>query len=137
MLNIYQGIYIIGEQKNKNNISYKMHELSITKDIMKMLEEECIKNKISHPRKIYLELGKFTNYKSDPIKFYFDALKKESDLLSQSEVVIEDIDCIIECNECHKECLIEDPIMIFCLHCRSSDVRIISGKEFNIRAIEE
>jgi|GEM_PF-3353133 len=114
-----------------------MHELSITNTIVKMIEEECLQNKVKNPKRIIIELGRFTTYSGDSIKMFYEMLKRESEMLKGSELIIKEIHGMVECRNCKKTSRIDDPIMIFCMHCNSNDVKIISGKELNIKSITE
>ena len=111
-----------------------MHELSVTKSLIDIIDSECRENRIT-PKKIIAELGTLTSFKPDPIIFYYDILKKENSLLRDSILVIESVQGKIKCNECKKESMLEDNIMIFCPKCKSSDVEIISGRDFKLKEV--
>jgi hydrogenase nickel incorporation protein HypA/HybF len=112
-----------------------MHELAITTTLVRMIQEECKKKKVVNPKKIELELGRFTNYKKEPIEFYYDLLKKEIPLLEKSELIIREIKGKVRCNECKKESTIDDPLFTFCIHCNSGNVDIIYGKDILLKEI--
>jgi len=54
-----------------------MHELAITKqvitDIMNLVKEK----KILKVKRVVVEVGKKTSYKVEPIKYYFNSLRKD------------------------------------------------------------
>lgn len=112
-----------------------MHELAVTQSLINSVLEECKKNNITHVKKIVVDLGNFTSYVKDLVLFYFDLLKKDFDVLSKTELDINEIKGKIRCKECNKETMIEDPYLIFCKHCSSGDVEIITGKEFIIKEL--
>ncbi|MGM5484635.1 MAG: hydrogenase maturation nickel metallochaperone HypA [Nanobdellota archaeon] len=113
-----------------------MHELSITKKLVEMLKETCLEEGIKEPGRAYLELGRMTGFRKDPIQFYFESFRKEEPMLAGMKLDIEEKDTEIKCNACNRESIIEDLCMIFCPHCDSNDVDIIAGKDFKIKNIE-
>ena len=68
-----------------------MHELGITGEIIKIIEDESRANGI-RPSKVILELGADSSYKEEPLKYYYDILKKESDIVDSSELKVEIVD---------------------------------------------
>ena len=113
-----------------------MHELAVTKNIIEMILSESRKNNIT-PRLINAELGMLTTYKKDPILFYFDAMKKEHSLLSDSTLIIKEIKGKIRCKDCNKESNVTEQYLLFCPECNSFNITIIEGKDFKIRNIED
>lgn len=113
-----------------------MHELAITKEIVRIILKECKINKIKAPKKITLDMGSLTTYKSGPLKFYFDALKSENMIISVSELAIRVVKGRVRCNNCKIESFIDDATMVFCSKCGSFDVTVIDGKDLKIRSID-
>jgi hydrogenase nickel incorporation protein HypA/HybF len=118
----------------KKLINTKMHELSITKQMIELITQECIERKIK-PSKIITELGSLCTFKKESVLFYFDVLKKEYPIIENSELAVNEIKGKVKCNKCLKESDIDDEIMLLCPLCDSCDVEIIDGKEFIIKEI--
>lgn len=64
-----------------------MHELAVTEEIVMTIEKECKERKVT-PKKVVLELGDFTTYKKEPLKYYYDILKKDSKIIRNTELVV-------------------------------------------------
>jgi len=109
-----------------------MHELSITKELIRIALDECK----GEAKYINVKLGKLTSFCKDPILFYFDQLKTEYPKLKDSALLVEEIDGEIECKTCKTISTIEDPTMIFCPACESSDINYIKGRDIVIESIE-
>jgi len=107
-----------------------MHELAITKELIRIAHEECKGN----VKIINVKLGKMTTYRKEPIEFYFDQLKEGK--LKDATLQIEEIDGKIKCNTCKKSSTVEDPTMVFCPACESSDINFIKGRDIVIEKIE-
>lgn len=113
-----------------------MHELSVTSSLIRLVVAECIKQKITKPKKIIVDLGGITAYSKDSVLFYYDILKNDEPLLRKTTLRINEIPGKILCNDCKKESVIQDACMMFCPCCSSRNVSIISGKEFLLKEIE-
>jgi Zn finger protein HypA/HybF involved in hydrogenase expression len=115
-------------------ISIKMHELTESKELVKLLEEFSQNGRI---KEVTLVLGELTGLKKEPIEFYVEQLKKESEVLKDqlfSLIFIEEKGEVI-CNSCNKETTIIDPFLFVCENCGSQDVKVKSGKDFLIKEI--
>jgi hydrogenase nickel incorporation protein HypA/HybF len=113
-----------------------MHELNVTKKTMDLIKSECKENNIKNPKKIFLELGELTTYKKEPLVYYYNILKKESDLLKNTDLIIKEIPGKIKCKDCKKESLIKELYIIICPNCRSGNVNIIQGQNIKINKIQ-
>jgi len=113
-----------------------MHELTVTNTLVQMVLSECQQKKISHPQNIIVDLGLFTSYSKDSLLFYYDILKQEIPLLKDTALLIHEIPGKIQCNTCKHRSALKDPYMVLCPLCHSSDVAIVSGREFMLREIE-
>ena len=113
-----------------------MHELAITQTITSQIKEECEKNNIT-PKKISIELGLLTTYKKDSIDYYYNILKKEPEnkLLENTILEITEIKGRLSCKNCNKESDIKEPYEILCPLCNSGNIKIIKGKDINLKSI--
>jgi len=63
-----------------------MHEYAITKELLRTLKESSLKNNSLKILKIQVEIGFFSGYASESIKYYFDELKIKEDILKNAEI---------------------------------------------------
>jgi hydrogenase nickel incorporation protein HypA/HybF len=113
-----------------------MHELAVTNTLIQLILRECTDRKITSPKKIYVDLGNFTSYSKESILFYYDMVRRDFPLLSKSELLINEVPSKIRCKDCKKISTLEDMCMICCPVCQSTNLHIVSGKEFILRKIE-
>jgi hydrogenase nickel incorporation protein HypA/HybF len=111
-----------------------MHEFSVTKSLVDLCNQEAVKNDIENVRKINVKVGRFTGFSPDSIQFYFEHLKVNTKL-REACIVFEEIPIRIKCNNCRKECTIEEPVLL-CPSCGSDKIDLISGREFYVASIE-
>ena len=114
-----------------------MHELSITKSLIRDIKQACESNQISAAKSINVELGMLTTYKKEPLIHYFNALKPNSPVISNAELIVKEIPGKIYCKNCQKESAVNDTTQIFCKKCESFDVIIIDGMDIRLKSITE
>lgn len=112
-----------------------MHELAVTKSIIGLLRDYCLQHKIARLHEAVLVVGALTTYASDSLQFYYGLLAKEDALLQGSRLTVKRVEPLIHCSACGKDESIDDPLMFFCPSCSSSDVTVLSGREFMIKEI--
>jgi len=107
-----------------------MHELQVTKALLRQIKREAKKNNIKKPGKAVISLGSLTTYKKEPIQHYFRLLEKEIIL------TIHEVEGRLFCKDCKTESRIDKPYMILCHKCQSGNVRITKGDELILQEIE-
>jgi hydrogenase nickel incorporation protein HypA/HybF len=107
-----------------------MHELAITRDIVAVIGEAAAGRRV---RRVYLDIGKLACVMPDAIAFCFDAVAQGT-ALDGAKLDICQIDGRAACEECGSEFAAES-IIARCT-CGSRRVRLIAGKELNIKAME-
>ncbi|MBT4823884.1 hydrogenase maturation nickel metallochaperone HypA [Candidatus Woesearchaeota archaeon] len=112
-----------------------MHEYGVTQSLVSQILVESEKNNVK-PKIITVELGNLTTYKAESIKFYFDMLKKEHDLLKSAKLELNEVKGKLLCNQCKKEHEVQESHLIFCPKCEGHDIEIVAGKDFIIKNIQ-
>jgi len=67
-----------------------MHELGITREIVDIAKEQCVKNNIA-AETVTVELGDMASYKSDPLVYYYEILKIKHDELKESSLIVKNV----------------------------------------------
>ncbi|MBN1792443.1 hydrogenase maturation nickel metallochaperone HypA [Candidatus Woesearchaeota archaeon] len=110
-----------------------MHELAITKEVIRIIREEAEKNSISSVKYVSLELGGLTTYKKESLLYFFNILKKDEEALQEAVLKIIEVGGKVRCKECGAVGTVEDPILPLCKACDSSDIEITQGKDLRLR----
>jgi len=108
-----------------------MHELSITRQIISMIDDECAKRGI-RPKQARIEVGSMTTYRKEPILHYFNILRQENPDMKSCELVVDEVDAKIKCEECGLSRKLDNPVLVLCPVCESNNVEIIAGKDIKI-----
>jgi len=112
-----------------------MHELNITKQLIAMIEDECQKRGI-RPNIARVEIGKMTTYKKESIEYYFDILRNDTPVLKSCLLDVKEIDAVIECSDCRLKRKLDDPFVLICPVCDSTNVELISGEDIRIKEVQ-
>jgi len=111
-----------------------MHELSIAQDILEIVNQYVAPGQMNAVRSVKLKLGKLSGVVPDSLEFCFGAIVSDTPL-EQASLDIEQVPTRADCPECGNSFLIEDPVF-FCSRCGSSAIRVVSGTELQVVAIE-
>ena len=113
-----------------------MHELSVIQSVLDIVIEHAKKNNAKKVKKINLEIGELSGFIPEWIQTYFDFVSKDT-IASEAKLVIKKVDAKLKCRECSKEFGVKkDKLDFTCPKCKSSDIELLSGREYFIKSIE-
>lgn len=111
-----------------------MHELPVTEDILRIVDEHAKRNGASRVTDIYLVIGELSSFIDDSIQFYFDLLSPDT-LSEGAELHFKRIKTRFRCRKCGHEFEPEDRNWL-CPKCHALGGDVIAGKEFYVESIE-
>jgi len=79
-----------------------MHEFSITKSIVGILERVGNENKADRITKVNLELSPVASIEPESVKFYYGYLTENNAMLKGAELIFEKSEIDIRCLDCKK-----------------------------------
>ncbi|HDQ92840.1 MAG TPA: hydrogenase maturation nickel metallochaperone HypA [Synergistetes bacterium] len=109
-----------------------MHELSLVKALVDLLEKEAREKNWGRVTKVTLRIGSMRQVIPDVMAFSFDIATKESPM-EGAELEMLELPVELRCRSCGKEWE-KGPFL--CPHCGSSDVEIRQGMELEIESVE-
>ena len=113
-----------------------MHELGVVFQVMKTVENLAAENNLTEIKSVTLEIGEVSTVIEEYLrKCWKWSVEKKSELLKNTELLVEKIPAITFCEECEKnyETVMHGKI---CPYCGSTHTYLIQGNEFNIKEIE-
>ena len=110
-----------------------MHELSIAQEIIDIVEQSA-SGKIESVTSVRVKLGKLSNVLADSLRFCFEALVSSTPMKNAKLEILE-IPITVLCNKCGVTSEING-FEYFCANCSSSDIKVETGNEMHIAAIE-
>lgn len=108
----------------------RMHELSVTRELVRQVLSVA-----PRPVEVHVELGLLTSYKPEPLKYYFDVLKRDNEQLADADLVIREVAGRIRCKTCHKESQVEPQYVFLCPVCSSLETDIIAGSDMILKKV--
>lgn len=111
-----------------------MHEVSIIENVIKIVSEKAIENKLAKVNKVSLKIGELSGVLPESLNFAFKNCIINT-MLEDSILEIERVEAVADC----KDCGIEFPIDHFnklCPNCNRFCSSIISGYELYVNTIE-
>lgn len=111
-----------------------MHELSIATGIVEAVLAEAEARGLGNVTSVYVRVGALSGIDREALLFSF-RIACEDTALSGARLEIEDVSVIIACDSCGAESMTA-PAQLQCRHCRSSSVRVVQGRELELRAFE-
>ena len=107
--------------------------MSIALNIIKIAEEELQKAKGERIEKLNLVVGKLSGVVVESLNFALEASKNDG-VLSDAEIIIDEIPAKMKCNSCGFEFECDD-FYTTCPQCDEFKHEIISGKELLIKSL--
>jgi len=80
-----------------------MHEYSITCSIISILEKTAKEKNLKKISRVNLEINPVASLEPESIKFYFEFLTKEKELLKGAKLKFKKIRTSLKCSSCKKE----------------------------------
>jgi hydrogenase nickel incorporation protein HypA/HybF len=111
-----------------------MHEMSIARNIMEIVEQEMEKHNLEKATAVNIAVGKLAAVAPDQLAFCFSILITDTNLAG-AKLNIREAPLEYKCLTCGKECYAED-ILIECPECGADTLKLNSGRELTIESIE-
>jgi hydrogenase nickel incorporation protein HypA/HybF len=114
-----------------------MHELQVTKSIFQIVHKHAIKSNVNNVHSINLEIGALSDLQSEWLQRYFDRLSRGT-VVEGAQLKITRVPAKFQCSQCHQSFEIVSPFKgaLSCQKCKSSDVSLISGREYHVKNME-
>jgi hydrogenase nickel incorporation protein HypA/HybF len=111
-----------------------MHELSVTESILEISLRHAKKANAKRITNIYLVIGQLASIVDDSVQFYWDIVSKGT-IAEEAILHFRRLSATLVCMECkHQYTPGSDGFS--CPKCKSDRVKVISGEEFYMEAID-
>ena len=108
-----------------------MHELSLAEAIAATAVKHAGDRTVS---RVAVRIGHFRQVVPDALSFSWTMLTDGSQL-DGCALEIEQVPAVVECRACGAESTLDLPILM-CMTCRSDDVTLVSGEEFQVVSLD-
>ncbi|MCD6578207.1 hydrogenase maturation nickel metallochaperone HypA [bacterium] len=113
-----------------------MHELSLMLNIIDIIEKEYLKNEDGKIKTIALKVGEFSGVVPEALEFAFEAIKNDSDIYDEANMIIDLVPFKVICKDCNNIFTPDMEYFLQCPKCGSKNTEIQSGRELYIDYIE-
>jgi len=111
-----------------------MHEVSIIQNVVEIVLEKAIENKLTSVSKVSLKIGELSGVMPQSLNFAFKSCIIDT-MLQNSVLEIDKVSAVAECKDCTKQFPI-DHFNKLCPYCNKFCSSIISGYELYVNTIE-
>ncbi len=111
-----------------------MHELTLMKKMMTILERETAEEKVGMVKKVHLEIGVLQQVVPDLMATAFEHIPK-SEKLRNARIDISVMPAKVNCADCKKETIVKE-MNFRCGICQGENVTVISGNELILKGVE-
>jgi hydrogenase nickel incorporation protein HypA/HybF len=111
-----------------------MHELSITESVLEIAIRHARKANAKHITHLYLVIGQLASIVDESVQFYWDIISKGT-MAEGSVLHFRKQPATLACLDCHSE-YTPGKESFSCPNCRGERVKVISGDEFFMEAID-
>lgn len=111
-----------------------MHEMSIARNLLEVIERYAPANGSARVKVVRLRIGELAGVVPESLRFCFE-VASEGTVAHGAELVIETVPLIGRCRTCGVAFHVEGYVFI-CPHCGSPRVELISGNELDVVELE-
>ncbi|MCX6056093.1 MAG: hydrogenase maturation nickel metallochaperone HypA [Chloroflexi bacterium] len=114
-----------------------MHELAVTKSILKIAVDQLEQCGGSKVLSIFLIVGEMRNLKEDWIQRYFNYISKGTPA-ENAAIKVKSVPVSFLCKSCQKEFTgnLREDKKLLCPHCDSFEYDLVSGRELIVEKVE-
>lgn len=107
-----------------------MHELAITQEIVRVVEEQAAGSRVT---RVVVEIGRVSGILADSVRFCFDLCAKGT-VAEGAELTIDEIAGRARCRLCSAQLELDEPFGLCA--CGSADLEVLAGQELRVREME-
>jgi hydrogenase nickel incorporation protein HypA/HybF len=114
-----------------------MHELAVTKSILRLVLNTAQQKKAKRIQAIYLTVGEMRNLEQDWIQRYFDYISKDT-IAEGAHIVVTKVPVVFGCRLCGKEFTanLHEDKKLLCSYCGGFEYSLLSGRELLVEKME-
>ncbi len=111
-----------------------MHEISLCQSVLKIIEQQAMRQHYSRVKTVYLEVGRLAAVESEALHFGFDVVMKGS-IADGARLEIIDVPGLAICVQCNNRVEVKQRFDA-CPKCGAVALRIVNGEELRIKELE-
>ena len=111
-----------------------MHELSLAREVLRMIEDAAHAQAFSHVRKVCLEIGQLAAVEADTMRFCLEVVMRGS-IADGAILEITEVPGSGWCPACQATVAMRD-VVAACPHCGDFGLQVRGGRELKLKALD-
>lgn len=112
-----------------------MHEVHLVRAIVDTVEKQASAKGASRVTRVNIRFNPLTSHSADHVQFSFDVVKKESPLVKDAELKLNEVEPLLRCKKCHHQ-FHGHHLPDLCPHCGSVDVQAVNSTDMVLEGFE-
>jgi len=114
-----------------------MHELAVTKSILRLVLNSANQVSARKVKAIYLQIGELRNLEQEWIQRYFDYISANT-IAEGASIKVQKVPAVFRCQQCGRKfgASFNEGRMVVCTYCGSEEYLLLSGRELQVEKME-
>jgi hydrogenase nickel insertion protein HypA len=112
-----------------------MHEVHLVRAIVEDIEKRAAAKGAKRVNKVRIRFNPLTSHSGEHVQFSFDIVKKESPLLKEADLKLNEVEPLLRCNKCAQE-FHGHHLPDVCPKCGSVEVAAVNSTEMVLEDFE-
>lgn len=112
-----------------------MHEVHLVKAIVETVEKQAAAQKAKRVKWVKIRFNALTSHSADHMQFSFDIVKKDSPLMKDAELKLNELEPLLLCNQCGNK-FHGHHLPDICPKCASVNVKAVHSTDMVLEGFE-
>jgi hydrogenase nickel insertion protein HypA len=112
-----------------------MHEVHLVRAIVETVEKQAAAQKATRVKSLTICFNALTSHSADHMQFSFDVVKKDSKLVKDAELKLNEVEPLLLCNKCGNK-FHGHHLPDVCPKCGSVDVKAVNSTDMVLESFE-
>ena len=112
-----------------------MHEVHLVRAIVEAVEKQAQAKNARCVKEVRIRFNALTSHSADHVQFSFDLVKKDSPLLQNADLKLNEVEPLLRCGKCGEE-FQGQHLPEICPRCRSVEVHSVNSTDMILEGFE-
>jgi hydrogenase nickel incorporation protein HypA/HybF len=112
-----------------------MHEVHLVRAIVDAVERQAAAQKAKRVKWLKIRFNPLTSHSTDHVRFSFDIVKKDSPLVKDAELKLDELEPVLICSQCHHK-FHGHHLPDICPQCASVNVKAVHSTDMVLEGFE-
>ncbi len=112
-----------------------MHEVHLVRAIIETVEKQAIAKGARHVKSVKIRFNALTSHSAEHVQFSFDLVKKDSPLLKDATLTLNEVEPTLRCAKC-RHIFRGEHLPEVCPKCSSLDVKPVNSTDLVLESFE-